>query len=352
MFDSPPSGRAATFCHKGVGALGKDVLSQSEIDSLISALSSGKIAEVEKEDDEAAEYRDYDFRRPSKFSKEQIRTLQFLHENYARSLTNFLAAYLRVPVQIQFASVSQVTYEEFVFSLPVPTLVTVFKMSEEMGSSMLETNPSFVFPIIDIVFGGGGQVPKNLREFTDIEVTVMKQINSHLLDNLRYTWEDIVPLNPRVESMDVNPQFSQMFASTETVILLTFTTQIKENEGLINLCFPYITLEKIIPRLTSQYWFKQGSMAASQFNEGIILGLIGEVEAELSAVLGQTTVTLDEFLQFREGDIIRLSQMEGDDLDILIENQPLFKGQPGAAGQHLAIQITRWMDKEGTETGG
>lgn len=332
--------------------LGKDILSQSEIDSLINALSSGRIPEEVKEDEEVAEYRNYDFRRPSKFSKEQIRTLQFLHENYARSLTNFLAAYLRVPVQVQLASVSQVTYEEFVFSLPVPTLVTVFKMSEEMGSSLLETNPSFVFPIIDIVFGGGGQVPKYLREFTDIEITVMKQINSHLLDTLRYTWEDIVTLNPRVEAMDINPQFNQMFASTETVVLLTFTTQIKESEGLINLCFPYITLEKIIPRLTSQYWFKQATMELSNFNEKIILDQVGEVEVELSAILGRTTVTLDEFLQFREGDIIQLSQSEEDDLEILIENQPLFKGQPGAAGQHLAVQITKWADKEETESGG
>ncbi len=333
-------------------ALGKDILSQSEIDSLIKALSSGRITETEKEDEKVEEYRNYDFRRPSKFSKEQIRTLQFLHDNYARSLTNFLAAYLRVPVQVQLASVSQVTYEEFVFSLPVPTLVTVFKMSEEMGSSLLETNPSFVFPIIDIVFGGSGQVPKYFREFTDIEITVMKQINSHLLDNLRYTWEDVAALVPRVETMDINPQFNQMFASTETVILLTFTTQIKENEGLINLCFPYITLEKIIPRLTSQYWFKQATRKSSRLNEKIVLEQVGEIEVELSAVLGRTLVTLDDFLQFREGDIIQLSQSEGDDLDVLVENQPLFKGQPGAVGQHLAVQITEWMDKEEAGSGG
>jgi flagellar motor switch protein FliM len=328
-----------------VKILGKDVLSQSEIDSLINALSTGAIDEA-KEEEEAAEYRNYDFRRPSKFSKDQIRTLQFLHENYARTLTNFLAAYLRVPVQIQLASISQVTYEEFVFSLPVPTLVTVFKMNEEMGSALLETNPSFVFPIIDLVFGGTGQIPKDFREFTDIEITVMKQINSYLLDNLRYTWEDVVPLEPQVEGLDINPQFNQMFASTETVILLTFACQIKENEGLINLCIPYITIEKIIPRLSSQYWFKQATREMSYYNERIILEQIGEVDVDLSVILGSTIVTLDDFLQFREGDIIQLSQLEGEDLDILVEDQLLFKGQPGALGQHLAVQITNWAEKE------
>jgi len=333
-----------------VETLGKDVLSQSEIDSLINALSSGKIEDA-KEEEEAADYRNYDFRRPSKFSKEQIRTLQFLHENYARTLANFLSAYLRAPVQIQLASVSQVTYEEFVFSLPVPTLVTIFKMNEDLGSAMLETNPSFVFPIIDIVFGGTGQIPKDFREFTDIEIMVMKQINSYLLDNLRYIWEDVVPLQPTVETMDVNPQFNQMFASTETVILLTFSCQIKESDGLINLCIPYITLEKIIPRLTSQYWFKQATRELSSFNEKVVLEQVGEIETDLSVILGRTMVTLDDFLQFREGDIIQLSQLEGEDLDVLVENQLLFKGQPGALGQHLAVQITKWAEKEVATSG-
>ena len=312
---------------------------------MINALSSGTIAET-KDEEEAAEYRNYDFRRPSKFSKEQIRTLQYLHDNYARTLTNFLGAYLRVPVQIQLASVSQVTYEEFVFSLPVPTLVTVFKMNDEMGSSLLETNPSFVFPIIGLVFGGTGQVPKDFREFTDIEISVMKQINSYLLDNLRYSWEDLATLEPEVETMDINPQFNRMFASTETVILLTFSCQINENEGLVNLCIPYITLEKIIPRLTSQYWFKQATREQSRYNEKIALEQVGEVEVDLSVILGRTIVTLDDFLQFREGDIIQLNQSEGEDLDILVESQPLFKGQPGAIGQHLAVQITKWTEKE------
>ncbi len=334
--------------------MGKDVLSQNEIDSLITALSAGSLNEEDKTE-ELSDYRTYDFRRPSKFSKEQIRTLQVIHDNYSRILGNFLSAYLRVPVQIQLASVSQVTYEEFVFSLPVPTLVTIFNMNPEMGDAMLETNASFVFPLIDIVFGGEGRVSKQTRELTDIEITVMRNINNRLLDNLRYVWEDIVSLTPKVEAMDTNPQFNQMFASTETVALLTFSTQILDSQGLINLCFPYITLEKIMPRLTAQYWFRQTPQETSDIHARTVLKQLEKVDVELSAVLGRVTVTLDDFLQFQEGDIIQLSQQEGEDLEIYVEDELMFKAQPGAYGQNVAVQITGWAqeeEQEGEKAGG
>ncbi len=328
--------------------MAKDILSQSEIDSLISALSSGSVKAVAKEE-EKKDHSSYDFRRPSKFSKEQIRTLQVIHDNYARMLGNFLAAYLRVPVQIQLVSVSQVTYEEFIFSLPIPTLVTVFNMHPELGSAMLETNPSFVFPLIDLVFGGVGEIPKDTRELTDIELTVMRQINDKLLNNLRYVWEDITSLTPRVENMETNPQFNQMFASTETVALLTFTTQIKGNQGMLNLCFPFITLEKIMPKLTSQFWFKQTHQDLTRLHEQRLLKQLEQVEVDVNVILGKTTVTLDDFLSFSKGDIIPLQRMEGEDLDILVEGELLFKAQPGAFGQNVAVQIKGWHLEEEVE---
>lgn len=313
---------------------------------MITALSSGELDE--EKNAEAEDYRGYDFRRPSKFSKEQIRTLQILHENYARILGNFLSAYLRVPVQVQLVSVSQVTYEEFIFSLPLPTLITVFSMNQEMGNAMLETNPAFVFPLIDLVFGGKGVHSRDDRELTDIEISVMRNLNAKLLDNLRYCWEDIVELTPSIESMDTNPQFNQMFASTETVALVTFNVQVKENEGFINLCFPYITLEKIITRLTAQFWFKQPLQETSRFQEETLLQELEKVEVELQAILGKATITLYDFLQFQEGDILQLSRQEGEDLDICVGGEILLKGQPGVLGQNLALQITGLAGEEGT----
>ncbi len=329
--------------------MAKDILSQSEIDSLISALTSGSLGEEARTEGDEKELRVYDFRRPSKFSKEQLRTLQIIHENFARILSNFLTAYLRVPVQIQVVSVSQVTYEEFIFSLTVPTLVSVFSMSPEMGSAMLETNPQFVFPMIDLIFGGTGEAPEHIRELTEIEISVMKQLDNRILENLRYVWEDLVTLQPKIESMETNPQFNQMIASTEAVILITFSTKVKDNEGLMNLCIPYITLENVIPSLTSQYWFTQVAQTATPEDSKNMENLLGKAEVQLRASLGRTNVTLDDFLQFQEGDIIQLPKKEGEDIEIYVGEQQIFKGQPGAFEQNLAVIITGWYEEQGDE---
>ena len=317
----------------------KEVLSQSEIDSLIHALSKGQIAEeAENGNFAASAVKLYDFRRPNKFSKEQMRTLQVVHENFARVLANFLTAYLRTPVQIKLESVSQVTFEEFIFSLPTPTLMTIFNAAEEMGSAMLETNPQFVFPIIDLLFGGEGETPKKIRELTEIELTVMRRIMTKMMENLRYAWEDIVALTPRIENMDTNPQFNQMIASNEIVALMTLSTKIRKSVGLINVCFPFITLEPVIANLTAQHWFSAAQRVGSVDSRLVQAGL-ETVDVSLAAVLGETTVKMEDFLQFEIGDIILLDQQVDSPMSLLVENKPMFQIQAGVSMGRRAIRF-------------
>lgn len=316
----------------------KDILSQSEIDSLIHALNTGQIAGGTEEAAAEAAVTLYDFRRPNKFSKEQMRTLHILHENFARILANFLSAYLRTPVQIKLASVSQVTFEEFIFSLPTPTLMTIFNASEKMGSAMLETNPQFVFPIIDLLFGGEGETPKKIRELTEIELTVMRRIVMKILERLRYAWEEIVEMDPRIEIMDTNPQFNQMIASNETVALITLSTQIRKSQGLINVCFPFVTLETIIANLTAQHWFSNTQRACPAGSSLLEAGL-EKIQVGLSAVIGKTTVTMEDFLQFEVGDVILLDQTVGAPLTVLVEDTPMFKAQAGTCRGRRAVQF-------------
>lgn len=317
----------------------KDVLSQSEIDSLINAISSGDIASQEQDgtDTEIAAKR-YDFRRPNKFSKEQIRTLQVVHENLSRVLSNFLTAYLRTHVQIKLVSISQVTFEEFIFSLPTPTVMTIFNAAEPMGSAMLETNPQFVFPIIELLFGGEGETPKKIRELTEIELTVMRRIVGKILENLRYAWEDVYELTPRIETMDTNPQFNQMIASNETVALITMSTEIRESQGFINICFPYITLEPVISNLTAQHWFSASQRAGEKNTRALEAGL-ETVDVELSALLGDTTISVEDFLQFEVGDVILLEQKVNSPLTLLVEDKPMFKVQPGVSQGRKAVRF-------------
>ncbi len=321
--------------------MSKDVLSQKEIDSLISAVSTGEIEEEAEEGGE--EFQLYDFRRPTKFSKEQLRTLQIIHENYARIMGNYLTAYLRVPVQLEVESVSQVTYEEFINSLPVPTLMTIFNMSNDLGVAMAETNPSFVFAFIDLVFGGDGKTMPDPRELTEIEMSVMRQINEKMLDNLSYVWKGIADLDPQIESMDTNPQFNQVIATSETVALVTMTAQIQDTKAMINLCFPYITLDRVLSSLTAQQWFNQYQQATYKLKKDELKKFLQDSRVETKALLGSTVITLEDFLHLQEGDVLQLDRKEGEPLEVYVQNLPLFKGQPGLIGKKLALKITAWM---------
>jgi flagellar motor switch protein FliM len=329
--------------------MGKDALTQSEIDSLINAISTGGLEDETPKSGQ--DFQTYDFRRPTKFSKEQIRTLQTIHENYARVMGNFLTSFLRVPVKLQVVSVAQVSYEEFVFSLPVPTLMTIFNMSQEMGVAMLETSPTFIFTIIDLLFGGEGKQPGKVRELTEIEISVMKQIAEKFLDNLTYAWKGIVQLEPQIESMDTNPQFNQVIASSETVALVTFSANVQNVQGFINLCFPFMGLERILSSLTAQHWFNQFQQTASKNKPGDVEKCLQNPEAEVKAVLGSVRITLDDFLQLQEGDVLPLRRRRGEPLDLLVEGKPIFKVQPGLRGRRLGVKIVDWISDERNKAG-
>ncbi len=321
----------------------KDVLSQSEIDSLINALHTGDIdsGEAKAEEGQSGAAVLYDFRRPNKFSKEHIRTLKIVHDNFSRVIANFLSAYLRIPVSIKLESVAQVSYEEFIFNLPLPTLMTVFRLSERLGSAMLETNPFFMFPIIDILFGGEGKVLKKARELTEIELSVMKRVNSKILENLSYVWKDITPITPEIQGLDANPQFSQMVASNETVALLTFSTDIAGNQGFINICFPYITLEKVLTRLSAQYWFsgKSKTRERSPQDEERVSKKLKEAEVEIVALLGKTVITVQDFLNFEEGDVIQLDRKIDEPIDLYMDKELVFRAGLGTMGNRMGCII-------------
>lgn len=329
--------------------MSKNILSQSEIDSLISAISTGEVEEeAETPSAQSSEFKAYDFRRPTKFTKEQIRTLKVIHDNYARMLGNFLTAYLRVPVKIEVTSVSQVTYEEFVSSIQIPTVITVFNMAPDMGIALMETNPACAFALIDLNFGGDGKsVPKN-RELTEIELEVMRHLNGKMLENLSYVWKGIASLSPQIEGLDTNPHFNQVIASSETIALVAFNIQVQENKSMINFCFPYITLEKVISNLTAQHWFNEYQKTSTRPSPEGMEGCLAQAEVHVKALLGSTTITMEDFFQLQEGDVLQLNRKEGDPLDLFVEDQLIFRGHPGIVeGQNLAVQLTEYLERKG-----
>ena len=233
-----------------------DVLDQNEIDSLLSAISSGNLdVEEAKEQSEEKNIKDYDFRRPDKLSKEQMRTLQMIHENLSRIFTTTLSTKLRSMVNFDVASIEQLSYSEFIHSLPEPTIIGISDLKPLSGQFIFEINPEIGFAVIDRLFGGFGTPINKVRAFTDLEQVVIKKVMNWLLEDLREAWENIEDMRPRLLELESNPQFTQIVPDSDMTVIITIEANVGGSEGLINICLPYIMIEPIVGKLNAQSWF-------------------------------------------------------------------------------------------------
>lgn len=329
-----------------------EILSQAEIDALLSTLSNTTDAKSSdssrKEDIHKKKVRVYDFKRPNKFSKEQIHTLQAIHENFARLLATFFSAHFRTVVQINVHSVEQLTYEEFIKSLPNPTNINVFQMEPLDGNAILEINPLLIFTMIDRLFGGVGEPLEKVRALTEIERSVVEKVVQRSLIILKEAWESIIDFHPKLDIMETNPQFTQIISPTEMVVLVTLETKIGDNAGLINLCFPFIVLEPIISKLTAHFWFAGTAKEVTAEHIQKLQKRIERTSIALSVLLGETHITLGELLEVQKGDVIKLDNSINASIDIMVGNKVKFTGTPGLVGSKMAVQITS-VNKEGDD---
>ena len=328
-----------------------EVLSQSEIDALLSAISSGEVLDnidTKRVEVEHRKIKIYDFKRPDKFSKDQIRTLQMMHENFARVTTTSLSAQLRTLVGIHVASVDQLTYEEFIRSVSNPSTLAIVSMDPLKGSSILEIDPSITFTIIDRLFGGAGESPKNLnRELTDIELSVMEGIIVRILGNLREAWSQVIDLRPRLGSIETNPQFAQMVSPNDMVVLITLETKVADVEGMMNFCIPYITIEPILSKFSAQYWYASIRRGSTSENLKIIKEKLQNIFVETSAELGSMQLPLSDILNLQKGDVVKFTDTKITDPVIFkIGNRKKFLCRPGISGSRMAVQLTGVMDGE------
>lgn len=331
-----------------------EILSQEEIDALLSALApeepagGGSAIQSKRAEEPHKKIRVYDFKRPNKFSKEQIHTLQAIHENFARLLATYFSAHLRTVVQISVHSVEQLTYDEFIRSLPNPTTLSIFQMDPLEGNAIMEINPSIIFTIIDRLFGGPGEAPEKIRDLTDIERVVIEKILARMLDILREAWDNIIQFKPKLEMLESNPLFTQIVSPSEMVVLISFRTQFGDNEGLINLCIPFIVLEPIISKLSAHFWFAGTGKEATQESIQRIKNRIEKAVVNLSVVLGKATIQVGELLELQPGDVIMLDNKVDQLVELLVGTKRKFYGRPGIVGSKTAVQIVSVL-KEGDE---
>ncbi len=329
-----------------------ETLSQSEIDALLSALSSGDLepSDIEK-DEENVKIKNYDFKRPQKFSKDVIRAVEVIHDNYARIVSNYLTAQLRSNVKVKIESVEQITYEEFIHSIPSTTVLNLFRMHPLDGQIILETNEEFVLRIFDVLAGGSGDKKPKFKELTDIEKNIIKHVNQEMISKLKLAWEDVMEVEPILDSIETNPALNQILAPNEPVALVTFSVDMFDTSLLINICIPYLSIEKVLDNLVIKNWFSTADNEQGEEVKANINKTIKNVDVAMKAVLGETKISVNDFLNLFTGDIVTLDRSYDSTVDIYVEDELLFKAKPGLKGKNKAVQIIEYIDR-GVENDG
>jgi flagellar motor switch protein FliM len=327
--------------------LSGEVLSQSEIDALLAALSTGEMdAEELKKEEAGKKVKVYDFKRALRFSKDQIRSLTRIHENFARLLTTFFSAQLRTYVQISVASADQIPYEEFIRSIPKMTILNVFEVPPLDGRILMEVNPHIAYAMLDRVMGGRGSSVNKVDNLTEIETKIMSNLFEKAFSNLRDAWESVAEIDPILAEFEVNPQFLQMVSPNDTVVVISLNTQVAESSGMINICIPHMVLEPIMPRLSAHYWMQTQQKERLPQEMAALEQRIKLTQLPIIAELGSSTITIQEFLQLDVGDVIQLDQTIQQPLIVKVGDIPKYIGQPGKVNKRLAVQIIDTIRRE------
>jgi len=332
-----------------------EVLTQAEVENLLKAMATGsqQAAAAVKTAQAAGSVEGgpaswkpkekitpYDFKRPERVGKEQIRALQTMHEGFARNFAAALSALLRSMVEVKLTSVDQLTYSEFVFSLENPTCFNLLKAEPLEGNLILDINPSILYPIIDRLLGGGREAGAIARRpLTEIELRLVSRITNLFLKELTHAWENVLPLDLQVVQVESNPQLVQIVPPNEVVVLISFEITIGELRGMINFCIPYNAIERIAAKLSSNTWISYARRQPSQEHvEQISRTLRGSL-VELRVRLATTRIKTGELIGLRVGDIITTKKDIHTPLLATVEGVPKFRVFPGVFKGHKAIRI-------------
>lgn len=323
-----------------------DVLSQNEIDNLLQALSSGELDAEEIKDSDEKQIKNYDFARPAKFSKEHLRTLEIIFEHYGRLLSTNLPVYLRKAIQVEVMNSEAVSYSEFSNALSNPVLLGIINFAPLKGNIILEIASNLGYAMVDRMLGGEGEPLEKTREFSEIELLIIERILTVCVNLLHEPWENVVDIHPRLERIETNSQFAQIISLSEMIAIVTINIKIGDVEGLMNVCLPYLTLEDIMDKLNTKYWYSTMQDKDEQQYVDAIETLISKAPIPMKAVLGNSTISVSDFSGLQVGDIIRLDTKVNQELDVFVGNIKKFTALPGSSGDKYAVRITSVIREE------
>jgi len=329
-----------------------EILSQEEIDALLEVVDNEDISpeELEKTDSilEQKQVTLYDFKRPNRVSKEQLRSIRAMHDKMARNLASDISSLMRSIVEIQLHSVDQMTYGEFLMSLPSPTSFNVFSLKPLDGKGVIELNPSIVFPMIDRLLGGPGLPFDTNREFTDIELNLLEQILRVITQNMKEIWSPIMDLYPVIEAKESSPNVVQIVAQNEIVIMVVMEIIIGQTSGMMNICYPVISIESLLPKLANRdLMLTEMSNRKSRNKE--LRALLRGARIELEAVLGYAKLSMQEVLDLQVGDIIKLDRAADDTVLVKVDGREKFIADFGVRRYRRCIKIKEKLKTEHDE---
>ena len=323
-----------------------DVLSQSEIDNLLKALNSGEldIDDAKKFDDK--QVKNYDFARPSKFSKEHLRTMEIIFEHFARLMATNLPAYLRKSVTVDVVNSEVVIYSEFSNALSNPVLLGVVGMQPLVGNVIMEMASNIGFAMVDRLLGGYGNSLEKEREFSEIELSILERIFSICVNLLQEPWKNVVEIEPRLERIETNSQFAQIISPSETIAIITISIKVGDVEGLMNLCLPFDTLEPVIDKLNTKYWYSTMKEKDDNTYEDVIETAISKAKIPMKAILGRSSISVGDFANLQVGDIIKVNRKVDEELEVYVGNIKKFMALPGYSNDKYAVRVTDIIREE------
>ena len=317
-----------------------EVLSQSEIDNLLAALSTGELDVDDMQENNDKQVKNYDFKRPVKFSKEHLRTLEIIHEHYGRLVSTNLPVYLRKNIQVSVASSETVTFEEFSNALSNPVILGIINFSPLPGNIIIDLSPNLGFAMIDRMLGGQGTPLEKNRDFSEIEMTILEKIIIVCMQLMREPWKNVVDISPMLERIETNPQFAQVIAPSDMVAIVTMNIKIGDVEGFMNICLPFFTLENVMDNLNTKYWYSTMKESDDENYEEYIESMIRRVSVPIKAVLGVGTISVNDFVCLQPGDIIRLDKDVDNELNVYVGNIKKFTALPGSSKDKYAVRVT------------
>lgn len=323
-----------------------EVLSQNEIDNLLAALSTGELDPDQMQESQEKQVKDYDFNRPTKFSKEHLRTLEMIFEHYGRLISTNLTVYLRKSVQVTVATSEEATFSEFTNALSNPVILGIINFAPLNGAIIIDLASNLGYAMLDRMLGGSGLPLEKNREFSDIENIIMQKILVMFTQLLRDPWKNVIEISPVLQRLETNPQFAQVIAPGDMIAIVTLSVKIGDVEGFLNICLPFITLEDVMDKLNTQFWYSTMQERHDENYEMYIESLIRKVDVPIRAVLGRSTISVSDFVNLQVGDCIRLDSKVDEDMNVYVGNIRKFTALPGAEKDSYAVRITSVIREE------